>query len=164
MTTGLETAGANGERATAAALGRTGGFSVGSLGGAEEEGRTAPATGDGAGEAGGGGEEGRTTDGTGAGGRLIGGVAGFAAVVTPAGGIGLGATKGGGRTGAGLTGCESGAGGFDVGAGAPGGRFGRLIRAASFSTGTVGRCGVRGGSVIRTVSFFGSFKSAMEIT
>ena len=41
----------------------------------------------------------------------------------------------------------------------PGGRLGKLIRAVSFS---VGRGGVDGGSVIRTVSFFGSFKSAIR--
>jgi hypothetical protein len=42
-----------------------------------------------------------------------------------------------------------------------GGRLGKLIRAVSFS---VGRGGVDGGSVIRTVSFFGSFKSAIRTT
>jgi hypothetical protein len=40
--------------------------------------------------------------------------------------------------------------------GGGGGRFGKLIRTVSFSTGTVGRTLDRGGNVIRTVSFFGS--------
>jgi hypothetical protein len=35
------------------------------------------------------------------------------------------------------------------------------MRTVSFSTGTVGRPVGRGGKVIRTVSFFGSFISAM---
>lgn len=73
-------------------------------------------------------------EGVGANGALDGGRAGE---LPPAGGTGFGASAGGG------------------------GRFGRLIRVVSVSTGTVGRLVVRGGRVIRTVSFLGSFRSAM---
>ena len=50
--------------------------------------------------------------------------------------------------------------GGDAFAASVGGRFGRLIRTVSFS-GAGGRLGLSDGSVIRTVSFFGSLKSAM---
>ena len=108
----------------------------------------------------------------GAGGRLLGGrtapegaegagggVGGRAGGVPAAGGSGFGATAGGGRTAP-----EDGGRKFAPGGLAPGGagaRVGKLIRAVSFSTGTVGRFVVRGGSVMRTVSFFGSFRSAI---
>lgn len=66
--------------------------------------------------------------------------------------------KGGGPTGA----AEGGRRGGRSGTGPPpGGRLGKLIRALSPSL-TAGFDGGRGGNVIRTVSFFGSFKSAME--
>jgi hypothetical protein len=79
--------------------------------------------------------------------------------------MGFGAIAGGGaggRTAGGEAERKGGDGARKLVAGAPGGRLGRLMRGASFPTGTVGRCGARGGNVIRTVSFFGSFKSAME--
>lgn len=86
-----------------------------------------------------------------------GGVGGRAGGAPPAGGSGFGATNGGGRTTP-----DAGGGGLSPGglapAGGVGGRVGKLMRAVSISTGTVG---VRGGRVIRTVSFFGSFRSAM---
>ena len=94
-------------------------------------------------------------DETGANGRAIGGVGGRLGGVPGAGGKGRGATSGGGgrtRTG----GSE-----VELGNGGPGGRAGKLIRTVSLSTGTVGRCVVSGGKVMRTVSFFGSFKSAI---
>ena len=110
---------------------------------------------------GGGGNEalGSLSAGAGAGGRAIGGMGGRFAGVPAAGGNGFGATKGGGgRTPTGEDGeFAPGAGGWE----APGGRAGKLIRVVSFSTGTVGRLVGRGGTVIRTVSFFGSFKSAI---
>lgn len=101
-----------------------------------------------------GGEGGRTVlDGMGAGGRAIGGVGGRLAGMPAAGSTGFGAASGGG-------GKTRGGGAGEVGLGT-GGREGKLIRTVSFSTGTVGRCVVRGGKVIRTVSFFGSFRSAI---
>lgn len=112
-------------------------------------------------EAADGGGGGRTPlDGTGAGGRAMGGAGGRTGVAPAAGGIGFGATNGGGRTGAGAGEIEFGAGGRAA-PGGPGGQAGKLIRAVSFSTGTVGRFVVRGGNVMRTVSFFGSFRSAI---
>ena len=105
-----------------------------------------------------GGAGGRTAlDGMGAGGRAIGGAGGRLRDVPSVGGIGLGATKGGGgRTDVGAGEVE-----VEFGTDIPGGRAGKLIRTVSFSTGTVGRWVVRGGRVIRTVSFFGSFRSAI---
>ena len=101
-----------------------------------------------------GGEGGRNVlEGMGAGGRAIGGEGGRLAGMPAAGKIGFGATSGGGGK------TRGGAGEVDPG---PGGREGKLIRTVSFSTGTVGRCVVRGGKVIRTVSFFGSFRSAIS--
>lgn len=105
-------------------------------------------------------------DEAGAGGLTIGGGGGRWPGVPPVGGKGLGATEGGGRTGAEdgrtvFSGVRNALSGRRA-AGGPGGRLGRLIRAVPFSTGTVGRCVVRRGRVIRTVSFFGSFKSAIR--
>ena len=109
----------------------------------------------------GGGGGGRTSvDGIGVGGRAIGGAGGRTGFAPTAGDIGFVTTNGGGRTGAGAGEIEFGADGRAA-PGGPGGRAGRLIRAVSFSTGTVGRLVVRGGSVMRTVSFFGSFRSAI---
>ncbi len=73
------------------------------------------------------------------------------------GSAGVGASNaGGGRTGA--------AEGGRTGAGpAPGGRLGKVIRAVSLSL-SAGFGGAGGGNVIRTVSFLGSFKSAMYQT
>ncbi len=71
-----------------------------------------------------------------------------------------GATDGGGRTAPDDGGRTFAPGGLAP-AGGAGGRFGKLMRAVSFSTGTVGRFVVRGGRVMRTVSFFGSFRSAI---
>ncbi len=77
-----------------------------------------------------------------------------------------GATNGGVGGGAGVE--ASGTGGRRAGAAeggrigiapAPGGRLGKLIRGVSFSPSGVD--GVGWGNVMRTVSFFGSFKSAM---
>jgi hypothetical protein len=99
----------------------------------------------------------------GAGGRAIGGAGGRTGITPAAGGTGFGATNDGGRTGAGAIDIELGAGGRAALEG-PGGRAGKLIRAVSFSTGTVGRFVVRGGSVMRTVSFFGSFRSAILLS
>ncbi len=82
-----------------------------------------------------------------------GGEGGRAGGVPAAGGSGRGATAGGGRTAPEDGGLAP--------AGGAGGRLGKLIRAVSFSTGTVGRFVVRGGKVMRTVSFFGSFRSAI---
>jgi hypothetical protein len=97
-------------------------------------------------------------DGKGAGGRATGGAGGRSGDLPAAGGIGFGATNGGGgRTRGGAGDVELDAGGRA----APGGRTGKLIRAGSFSTGTAGRCVVHGGKVMRTVSFFGSFNSAI---
>ncbi len=103
--------------------------------------------------------------GAGVGGLTIGGGGGRLAGAPPLGGKGLGATEGGGRSGAEarrivFSGVRSAFSGGRA-AGGPGGRLGKLIRAVSISTGTVGRCVVRVGKVIRTVSFFGSFKSAI---
>jgi len=96
--------------------------------------------------------------GKGAGGRATGGAGGRSGDLPAAGGIGFGATNGGGgRTRGGAGDVELDAGGRA----APGGRTGKLIRAGSFSTGTAGRCVVHGGKVMRTVSFFGSFNSAI---
>jgi hypothetical protein len=104
------------------------------------------------------------------------GVAGGSGMFNPAGGgvPGLkpkaGGAPFGGRTardGAEAGGSPKGIAGGKLAAGGsasesgPGGRLGRLIRDVSFSTGTVGRGGVRGGKVMRTVSFFGSFRSAI---
>jgi len=109
----------------------------------------------------GGGGGGRTpVDGIGAGGRAIGGAGGRTGFAPTVGDIGFGTTNGGGRTGAGAGEIAFGTGGRAT-PGGPGGRAGKLIRAVSFSTGTVGRLVVRGGSVMRTVSFFGSFRSAI---
>ncbi len=82
-----------------------------------------------------------------------GGEGGRAGGVPAAGGSGFGATASGGRTAPEDGGLAP--------AGGAGGRLGKLIRAVSFSTGTVGRFVVRGGKVMRTVSFFGSFRSAI---
>ncbi|MBA3608601.1 MAG: hypothetical protein H0W43_08885 [Chthoniobacterales bacterium] len=82
-----------------------------------------------------------------------GGEGGRAGGVPAAGGSGFGATASGGRTAPEDGGLAP--------AGEAGGRLGKLIRAVSFSTGTVGRFVVRGGKVMRTVSFFGSFRSAI---
>lgn len=45
----------------------------------------------------------------------------------------------------------------------PGDRLGKLMRGSPFSTDELGGNRVGGGEVRRTVSFFGSFKSAMTI-
>jgi hypothetical protein len=93
---------------------------------------------------------------TDAGGRIIGGAGGRRTGAPLGGSTGLGATRGGG----GKT-----RGGTDALEVVPvvGGRTGKLIRVVSFATGTVGRCVGRGGRVIRTVSFFGSFRSAISL-
>ncbi len=90
----------------------------------------------------------------------LGGAGGRADEAPPVGGSGFGEIEAGGRTTPEEGGRTPASGGFAP-AGGTGGRLGRLIRAVSFSTGTVGRFVVRGGRVIRTVSFFGSFKSAI---
>jgi hypothetical protein len=95
-------------------------------------------------------------DGRGAGGRAIGGAGGRLGDEPAAGGIGFGATNGGGgRTRGGAGKVEFGAGGRV----AAGGRAGKLVGAGSCSTGAAGRGVAHGGNVIRTVSFFGSFNS-----
>ncbi len=98
----------------------------------------------------------------GAGGALEGGRAGG---VPPAGGAGFRAPAGGGgRIEPADGGRILGGGGFAPTGGSGGcGRLGKLIRVVSFSTGTVGRFVVRGGKVMRTVSFFGSFRSAITL-
>ena len=93
---------------------------------------------------------------TGAGGRTIGGVGGRRTGPPLGGRTGLGATKGGGGK------TRGGTGEAEVVPGV-GGRAGKLIRVVSFATGTVGRCVGRGGNVMRTVSFFGSFRSAISL-
>lgn len=95
---------------------------------------------------------GRTPPGGACGGGALYGPGGRTGGVPPAGANGFGEIDGGGRKP--VPGCFAPAGGA-------GGRLGRLIRAVSFSTGTVGRLVVRGGKVMRTVSFFGSFRSAI---
>lgn len=97
-------------------------------------------------------------------GRLIGGSGGRFAPVPAAGGKGCGATNGGGgRRTCGVAGVIESGPFLDKAPGSEGGREGKLIRTVSFSTGTVGRWVVRGGRVMRTVSFFGSFKSAITL-
>jgi len=93
---------------------------------------------------------------TGAGGRTIGGVGGRRTGPPLGGRTGLGATKGGGGK------TRGGTGEAEVVPGV-GGRAGKLIRVVSFATGTVGRCVGRGGNVMRTVSLFGSFRSAISL-
>jgi len=93
----------------------------------------------------------------GGGGGAAGGVRGKGTPVT--GGVGNGFCDIGGLGTATLPGF--GARGADVGGGSEvGGREGRLIRTVSSSSGVVASPR-RGGRVIRTVSFFGSFASAM---
>ncbi|CAN5538444.1 hypothetical protein BH20VER3_BH20VER3_12490 [soil metagenome] len=95
--------------------------------------------------------------GAGVGGRDMGGAGGRD---PPAGARGFGAADGGGgRTGAAGDGREPPKGVFP--AGGPEERSGKLIRGFSSPTGALGGRGTWGGEVIRTVSFFGSFKSAM---
>jgi hypothetical protein len=152
---------------TGATGGRTGGIGDGRSGGAAGftsavgrggvlGGRTKLFGGAGIGGRTGGGATGFVPEGIGAGGRAIGGAGGRTAGAPPAGGSGLGATgEGGGRTGV----EEAGR-----GSGPPRERFGRLMRTVSFCDPAA--CGLdtaRGGKVIRTVSFFGSFKSAMKM-
>jgi hypothetical protein len=97
-------------------------------------------------------------DGRGKGGRAMGGAGGRLGDEPAAGGMGFGATNGGGgRTRGGAGEVELGAGGRVI----PGGRAGKLVGVGSCSTGTAGRCVLRGGNVIRTVSFSGSFNSAI---
>jgi hypothetical protein len=170
---------ASGLAGGAIGFGAPGGGGVGGLKPAGGGGGTSPFAGGGGGSglfAGGGGAGGSVVFGPGAGGGpegLIpagaggvgglkpgGGPGGRAGGAPPAGGSGFGATDGGGRTAP-----DAGGGGLAPGGLAPvggaGGRLGKLMRAVSFSTGTVGRFVVRGGRVIRTVSFFGSFRSAI---
>jgi hypothetical protein len=98
------------------------------------------------------------------GGFGISGAADFGAAAPAAGGRG-GSTWGGAGRGA-LAEGAAGRGGFAIGGagGAPidGGRAGRLILTVSRASG--GFAGPRGGRVMRTVSFFGSFRSPIVAT
>lgn len=105
-------------------------------------------------------------------GLLIGGNTGFSGtgasgaggsgVFNPAdeGGAGGRASGEGGRTGAGEGGGKSAA-GASASVGRGGGRFGKMMRADSVSTGNLGGGVLCGGKLMRTVSFFGSFRSAI---
>jgi hypothetical protein len=96
-------------------------------------------------------------DSGGAGGRASGAAAGSGAGASELGGIGFRAIAEGGRTGAGDGGGKSAL----AASRSAGGRFGNMMRAGSVYPGRVGGGVLCGGELMRTVSFFGSFRSAI---
>jgi hypothetical protein len=97
---------------------------------------------------------------------LIGGNTGFggaggSGAFNPAGGSDSGGRAAGGRTGVNGGGSKSAA-GASASTERTGGRFGKMMRVDSFSTGRVGVGVLCGGRLMRTVSFLGSFGSAIN--